>query len=41
MGALMWMWRYAAENRRRLAAARQRYLAEVVYCVLLGAGRWR
>jgi len=43
-GASLWRWRYAAEDRRRLAAAAMRYHAEAGWCVvliLLGAGRWR
>lgn len=43
LGARLWVWRYAAEDRRRLAAARQHYLAEAMWClilVVLGAGRY-
>jgi len=39
----IWTWRYAAEDRRRLAAARQHYLTEAAWCLLLvvlGAGRF-
>lgn len=41
LGARVWTWRYAAEDRRRIAAARQHYLREAAWCVvlvLLGAG---
>jgi len=44
LGARLWALRYAAEDTRRLAAARQHYLAEAAWCVVLvalGAGRWR
>lgn len=40
---LLWRWRYAAEEHRRLAAAKMHYLAEAGWCLLLvalGAGRW-
>jgi hypothetical protein len=39
LGAHIWCSRYAAEDRRRLAAAGQRYLAEAGWCLLLAALR--
>lgn len=39
----IWTWRYTVEDRRRLAAARQYYVAEAAWCLLLvafGAGRF-
>jgi len=37
LSARIWAWRYTAEDRRRLAAARQHYAAEAAWCMLLGA----
>lgn len=42
LGARLWVCRYAAEDRRRLAAARQHYFTVAMWCLLLvvlGAGR--
>lgn len=34
-GGRIWMWRYAAEERRMLAASRMDYAHEAGWCVLL------
>ncbi len=39
LGARTWIWRYSAEDRRRLAAAWQHYLREACYCLMLAGLR--
>ncbi len=34
-GQRVWIWRYAAEERRRMAASRMNYAREAGWCVLL------